>query len=152
LLALSALGPVDAIPNGLGDLVAVPVILLAYSLGADADQRRSLPSLLLLLAGLQVANGVATFNPVFHPDSPRFVPYRPDGVSAHSKEKPMKSAAPDPGSSHRHGRVRIAAWRGRLRRRPRRFLKRQCLLNGSACSTAVLAQRQSSEGDAGDHA
>jgi hypothetical protein len=65
LFALSALGPVDAIPNGLGDLVAVPVFLLAYSLGTDADQRRSVPPLLLLLAGLQVANGVTTFNPVF---------------------------------------------------------------------------------------
>jgi hypothetical protein len=65
LLALSALGPVDALPNGLGDLVAVPVFLLAYSLGTDADQRRSLPSLLVLLAGLQEANGVTTFNPVF---------------------------------------------------------------------------------------
>lgn len=65
MFALSALGPVDAIPNGLGDLVAVPVFLLAYSLGTDADQRRSVPPLLLLLAGLQVANGVTTFNPVF---------------------------------------------------------------------------------------
>ena len=65
LFALSALGPADAIPNGLGDLVAVPVILLAYSLGTDADQRRSVPPLLLLLAGLQEANGLTTFNPVF---------------------------------------------------------------------------------------
>jgi signal transduction histidine kinase len=65
LSALSALGPVDAIPNGLGNLVAVPVFLLSYSLGTDADQRRSVPPLLLLLAGLQVGNGVTTFNPIF---------------------------------------------------------------------------------------
>jgi signal transduction histidine kinase len=65
LAALSALGPVDAIPNGLGNLVAVPVFLLSYSLGTDADQRRSVPPLLLLLAGLQVGNGVTTFNPIF---------------------------------------------------------------------------------------
>jgi signal transduction histidine kinase len=65
LFALSALGPVDAIPNGLGNLLAVPVFLLAYSLGTDADQRRSVPPLLLLLAGLQVGNGLTTFNPIF---------------------------------------------------------------------------------------
>jgi hypothetical protein len=65
LFALSSLGPVDAIPNGLGDLVAVPVFLLAYSLGTDADQRRSVPPLLLLLAGLQVGNGLTTFHPIF---------------------------------------------------------------------------------------
>ena len=63
--ALSALGPEDVIPNGLGNLVAVPVFLLAYSLGTDANQRRSVPPLLLLLAGLQVGNGVTTFNPIF---------------------------------------------------------------------------------------
>jgi hypothetical protein len=65
LFALSSLGPADAIPNGLGDLVAVPVFLLAYSLGTDADQRRSVPPLLLLLAGLQVGNGLTTFHPIF---------------------------------------------------------------------------------------
>jgi signal transduction histidine kinase len=65
LSALSALGPSEAIPNGLGNLVAVPVFLLSYSLGTDADQRRSVPPLLLLLAGLQVGNGVTTFNPIF---------------------------------------------------------------------------------------
>ena len=63
--AVSALGPVDSIPDGLGYLVLVPVFLLAYSLGMDADQRRSLPPLLLLLAGLQVGNGVTTFHPIF---------------------------------------------------------------------------------------
>ena len=65
LFALSALGPVDAIPNGLGYLVAVPVFLLAYSLGTDADQRRSVPPFLLLIAGLQVGNGVTTVHPLF---------------------------------------------------------------------------------------
>jgi signal transduction histidine kinase len=39
--------------------------MLAYSLGTDAHQRRSVPSLLILLAGLQVSNGVTTFNPIF---------------------------------------------------------------------------------------
>jgi signal transduction histidine kinase len=63
--AASALGSVDVIPNGLGNLIAVPVFLLSYSLGAEADQRRSVPPLLLLLAGLQVGNGVTTFNPIF---------------------------------------------------------------------------------------
>jgi len=63
--ALSALGPMDAIPNGLGNLVAVPVFLLSYSLGAAPDQRRSLPALLALLIGLQVGNGLTTFNPIF---------------------------------------------------------------------------------------
>jgi signal transduction histidine kinase len=62
--ALSALGPEQDIPNVLGNLVAVPVFVLAYSLGTDADQRRSVTSLLILLAGLQVGNGV-TFNPIF---------------------------------------------------------------------------------------
>jgi signal transduction histidine kinase len=65
LAALSALGSAEVIPNGLGNLVAVPVFLLSYSLGTDADQRRSVPPLLLLLAGLQVGNGVTTFNPIF---------------------------------------------------------------------------------------
>jgi signal transduction histidine kinase len=63
--ALSALGPQDVIPNGLGNLVAVPVFALAYSLGTDADQRRSVPAVLILLAGLQAGNGLTTFNPIF---------------------------------------------------------------------------------------
>jgi signal transduction histidine kinase len=63
--AVSALGPVDAIPNGLGNLVAVPVFLLAYSLGTAADQRRSVPALVIFLVGLQIGNGLTTFNPIF---------------------------------------------------------------------------------------
>ena len=63
--AVSALGPVDAIPNGLGNLVAVPVFLLAYSLGTAADQRRSVPALVIFLIGLQIGNGLTTFNPIF---------------------------------------------------------------------------------------
>ncbi|HEX4094877.1 MAG TPA: histidine kinase [Trebonia sp.] len=63
--ALSAIGSIDVIPNGLGNIVAVPVFLLAYSLGTAADQRRSLVALALLLIGLQVGNGVTTFNPIF---------------------------------------------------------------------------------------
>ena len=65
LFAVSALGSLTAIPNGLGNLVAVPVFLLGYSLGTAADQRRSLAALLLLLVGLQVGNGLTTFNPIF---------------------------------------------------------------------------------------
>ena len=65
LFAVSALGSVDALPDGLGYLVLVPVFLLSYSLGIDAYQRRSVPPLLLLLAGLQVGNGVTTFHPIF---------------------------------------------------------------------------------------
>jgi signal transduction histidine kinase len=62
--AVSALGPEQDIPNVLGNLVAVPGFMLAYSLGTAADQRRSVTSLLILLAGLQAGNGV-TFNPIF---------------------------------------------------------------------------------------
>jgi signal transduction histidine kinase len=62
--AVSALGPEQAIPNAPSNLVAVPGFLLAYSLGTAADQRRSVTSLLILLAGLEVSNGW-TFNPLF---------------------------------------------------------------------------------------
>jgi hypothetical protein len=66
LFALSAaLGSLATIPSQLGDLIAVPVVLLAYSLGTEADQRRSIVALLLLGAGLQIANGVTTFNLLF---------------------------------------------------------------------------------------
>lgn len=61
--ALSALGSVAAIPNGLGNLTAVPVLLLAYSLGTAADQRPSLLALPLLIAGLEIGNDL-TFNPI----------------------------------------------------------------------------------------
>ena len=61
----AALGSLATIPSELGDLIAVPVFLLAYSLGTDADQRRSIVALLLLGVGLQIANGVTTFNPIF---------------------------------------------------------------------------------------
>jgi signal transduction histidine kinase len=62
--AVSSLGPEQVIPNAPSNLVAVPGFLLAYSLGTAADQRRSLISLLILLAGLQISNG-RTFNPLF---------------------------------------------------------------------------------------
>ena len=62
--AVSALGPEQDIPNAPSNLVAVPGFLLTYSLGTAADQRRSVTSLLILLAGLEVSNGV-TFNPLF---------------------------------------------------------------------------------------
>ena len=64
LFAVFALGSVDSLPDGIDYLVFVPVFLLSYSLGIDADQRRSVPALLLLLAGQQVGNGVATFHPL----------------------------------------------------------------------------------------
>jgi signal transduction histidine kinase len=62
--AVSALGPEQDIPNALGNLVAVPGFLLTYSLGTAADQRRSVISLLILLAGLEVSND-GSFNPLF---------------------------------------------------------------------------------------
>jgi hypothetical protein len=66
VFALSAaLGSLATLPSQLGDLIAVPVVLLAYSLGTEADQRRSIVALLLLGAGLQIANGVTTFNLLF---------------------------------------------------------------------------------------
>ena len=65
VFAVSALGSLATIPGEVGDLIAVPVALLAYSLGTDADQRRSIVALLLLGAGLQIANGVTTFNLIF---------------------------------------------------------------------------------------
>jgi hypothetical protein len=64
LFAVSALGSVDTLPDGLGYLVFVPVFLLSYALGTDAYPRRSVPPLLLLLAGLQVGNGVTTLHPI----------------------------------------------------------------------------------------
>jgi len=63
--ASAALGSLATIPGELGDLIAVPAFLLAYSLGTEADQRRSIIALLLLGVGLQIANGRTTFNPVF---------------------------------------------------------------------------------------
>ena len=66
LFAVSAaLGSLATIPSELGDLIAIPAFLLAYSLGTQADQRRSVIALLLLTVGLQIANGRTTFNPIF---------------------------------------------------------------------------------------
>ena len=66
VFAISAApGSLATIPKELGDLIVVPVVLLAYSLGIEADQRRSILALLLLGAGLQIANGVTTFNLLF---------------------------------------------------------------------------------------
>jgi hypothetical protein len=65
VFAVSALGSLATIPGELGDLIAVPVVLLAYSLGTEADQRRSIVALLLLGIGLQIANGVTMFNLLF---------------------------------------------------------------------------------------
>ena len=63
--ASAALGSLATIPSELGDLIAVPAFLLAYSLGTEGDQRRSVIALLLLTVGLQIANGRTTFNPIF---------------------------------------------------------------------------------------
>jgi hypothetical protein len=66
LFAVSgALGPLATVPSQLGYLIAVPAFLLAYSLGTQADQRRSVVALLLLTVGLQIANGRTAFNPIF---------------------------------------------------------------------------------------
>jgi hypothetical protein len=62
--ASAALGSLATIPSELGDLIAIPAFLLAYSLGTEADQRRSVIALLLLTVGLQIANGRTTFNPI----------------------------------------------------------------------------------------
>ncbi len=61
-LAVAALGSSAGMP---GSLVLVPVFMLAYSLGARADLGRSSVIVLLFLgAGLQLANGLAKFNPI----------------------------------------------------------------------------------------
>jgi hypothetical protein len=60
--ASAALGSLATIPGELGDLIAIPAALLAYSLGT---QRRSITALLLLTIGLQIANGRSTFNLLF---------------------------------------------------------------------------------------
>jgi hypothetical protein len=66
VFAISAApGALATIPGELGDLIAIPAFLLAFSLGMDADQRRSIVALALLAVGLQIANGVTTFNPIF---------------------------------------------------------------------------------------
>jgi hypothetical protein len=60
--ASAALGSLATIPGELGELIAIPAALLAYSLGT---QRRSITALLLLTIGLQVANGRSTFSLLF---------------------------------------------------------------------------------------
>ena len=60
--ASAALGSLATIPGELGDLIAIPAALLAYSLGT---RRRSITALLLLTIGLQIANGRTTFNLLF---------------------------------------------------------------------------------------
>ncbi len=60
--ASAALGSLATIPGQLGDLIAIPAALLAYSLGT---QRRSIIALLLLTVGLQIANGRTTFSLLF---------------------------------------------------------------------------------------
>ena len=63
--ASAALGSLATIPSELGDLIAIPAFLLAYSLGTESDQRRSIVALVLLTVGLQIANGRTTFNLIF---------------------------------------------------------------------------------------
>jgi hypothetical protein len=60
--ASAAMGSLATIPSGLGDLIAIPAALLAYSLGTE---RRSMTVLLLLTIGLQLADGRTTFNLLF---------------------------------------------------------------------------------------
>ena len=60
--ASAALGSLATIPGELGDLIAIPAALLAYSLGT---QRRSITALLLLTIGLQIANGRTAFSLLF---------------------------------------------------------------------------------------
>ncbi len=59
-LALTALGNVGNLPV---NPVAVPIFLLAYSLGAADDMVASALVMVILLAGLQVENGITAFNP-----------------------------------------------------------------------------------------
>jgi signal transduction histidine kinase len=58
-LAATALGSSAALPSA---VVLVPVFVLAYSLGTAAG--RSVPALLVLMAGVQVASGPTVFNPI----------------------------------------------------------------------------------------
>jgi signal transduction histidine kinase len=65
LFAVSALGSLSTIPDDLGNVIVVPIFLLAYSLGTAADQRRSVVIVVLLVVGLQLQNGLTRFNPIF---------------------------------------------------------------------------------------
>jgi signal transduction histidine kinase len=65
LFAVSALGSLSTIPDALGNVIVVPIFLLAYSLGTAADQRRSMVIVVLLVFGLQLQNGLTRFNPIF---------------------------------------------------------------------------------------
>jgi hypothetical protein len=47
-------------PDNVGNVIAVTIFLLAYSLGTAAGQRRSLVALLLLILGLQAGSGLTT--------------------------------------------------------------------------------------------
>jgi signal transduction histidine kinase len=58
-LAATDLGSSADLP---GAVILVPVFVLAYTLGTTGG--RSVPALLLLMAGLQVANGPTVFNPI----------------------------------------------------------------------------------------
>jgi signal transduction histidine kinase len=65
LFAVSALGSLSTVPDDLGNVIVVPIFLLAYSLGTAADQRRSMLIVVLLVVGLQLQNGLTRFNPIF---------------------------------------------------------------------------------------
>jgi signal transduction histidine kinase len=65
LFAVSAVGSLSTIPDALGNVIVVPIFLLAYSLGTAADQRRSMVIVVLLVVGLQLQNGLTRFNPIF---------------------------------------------------------------------------------------
>jgi signal transduction histidine kinase len=59
VLGLAALGPAGVLPN----LMAAPVALLAFALGAASGIRGAVAVLIVLGAGLQVAAAPTTFNP-----------------------------------------------------------------------------------------
>jgi signal transduction histidine kinase len=65
LFAVSALGSLSTIPDALGNVIVIPIFLLAYSLGTAGDQRRSMVIVVLLVVGLQLQNGLTRFNPIF---------------------------------------------------------------------------------------
>jgi signal transduction histidine kinase len=62
LLMLTALGD-DDMGNLPVDPIAVPIMLLAYSLGSEDDVGWPALVMVALLAGMQVANGLRIFNP-----------------------------------------------------------------------------------------
>jgi signal transduction histidine kinase len=61
--AVTGLWPTNQLLNDADNVFAVPVMLVAYSLGTAANQRRSLPALALFILGLELSDDL-TFNPI----------------------------------------------------------------------------------------